>query len=147
MAMNINFDDGIEEITINNDKNRVLRVNVRDIGILDRVQHVADNFQNQIKTLGEELTITSDGEATVPEIAETVRKINDEMRTEFDSIFYDGASEIVFGKQNPLSMSNGNTIFNNFMTAFAEYIKPFIEKETKKMQKNIEKYRKAYKKK
>lgn len=147
MAMNINFDDGIEEITINNDKNRVLRVNVRDIGILDRVQHVADNFQNQIKTLGEELTITSDGEATVPEIAETVRKMNEEMRTEFDSIFYDGASEIVFGKQNPLSMSNGNTIFNNFMTAFAEYIKPFIEKETKKMQKNIEKYRKAYKKK
>lgn len=147
MAMNINFDDGIEEITINNDKNRVLRVNVRDIGILDRVQHVADNFQNQIKALGEELTITSDGEATVPEIAETVRKINDEMRKEFDSIFYDGASEIVFGNQNPLSMSNGNTIFNNFMTAFAEYIKPFIEKETKKMQKNIEKYRKAYKKK
>lgn len=147
MAMNINFDDGIEEITINNDKNRVLRVNVRDIGILDRVQHVADNFQNQIKTLGEELAITSDGEATVPEIAETVRKINDEMRKEFDSIFYDGASEIVFGNQNPLSMSNGNTIFNNFMTAFAEYIKPFIEKETKKMQKNIEKYRKAYKKK
>ena len=145
--MNINFDDGIEEITINNDKNRVLRVNVRDIGILDRVQHVADNFQNQIKTLGEELTITSDGEATVPEIAETVRRINQEMRTEFDSIFYEGASEIVFGKQNPLSMSNGNTIFNNFMTAFAEYIKPFIEKETKKMQKNIEKYRKAYKKK
>ena len=147
MAMNINFDDGIEEITINNDKNRVLRVNVRDIGILDRVQHVADNFQNQIKTLGEELTITSDGEATVPEIAETVRRINQEMRTEFDSIFYEGANEIVFGKQNPLSMSNGNTIFNNFMTAFAEYIKPFIEKETKKMQKNIEKYRKAYKKK
>lgn len=147
MAMNINFDDGIEEITINNDKNRVLRVNVRDIGILDRIQHVADNFQNQIKTLGEELTITSDGEATVPEIAETVRRINQEMRTEFDSIFYEGASEIVFGKQNPLSMSNGNTIFNNFMTAFAEYIKPFIEKETKKMQKNIEKYRKAYKKK
>ncbi|WP_294205770.1 hypothetical protein [uncultured Solobacterium sp.] len=147
MAMNINFDDGIEEITINNDKNRVLRVNVRDIGILDRVQHVADNFQNQIKTLGEELTITSDGEAAVPEIAEAVRRINQEMRTEFDSIFYDGASEIVFGKQNPLSMSNGNTIFNNFMTAFAEYIKPFIEKETKKMQKNIEKYRKAYKKK
>ena len=147
MAMNINFDDGIEEITINNDKNRVLRVNVRDIGILDRVQHVADNFQNQIKTLGEERTITSNGEATVPEIAETVRKINDEMRSEFDSIFYDGASEIVFGNQNPLSMSNGNTIFNNFMTAFAEYIKPFIEKETKKMQKNIEKYRKAYKKK
>lgn len=147
MAMNINFDDGIEEITINNDKNRVLKVNVRDIGILDRVQHVADNFQNQIKTLGEELIITSDGEATVPEIAETVRRINQEMRTEFDSIFYEGASEIVFGKQNPLSMSNGNTIFNNFMTAFAEYIKPFIEKETKKMQKNIEKYRKAYKKK
>ena len=147
MAMNINFDDGIEEITINNDKNRVLRVNVRDIGILDRVQHVADNFQNQIKALGEELTITSYGEATVPEIAETVRRINQEMRTEFDSIFYEGASEIVFGKQNPLSMSNGNTIFNNFMTAFAEYIKPFIEKETKKMQKNIEKYRKAYKKK
>nr|DAD83960.1 MAG TPA: tail assembly chaperone [Myoviridae sp. ctUFx54]DAE01767.1 MAG TPA: tail assembly chaperone [Myoviridae sp. ctLRE27] len=147
MAMNINFDDGIEEITINNDKNRVLRVNVRDIGILDRVQHVADNFQNQIKTLGEELTITSDGEAAVPEIAEAVRRINQEMRTEFDSIFYEGASEIVFGKQNPLSMSNGNTIFNNFMTAFAEYIKPFIEKETKKMQKNIEKYRKAYKKK
>lgn len=147
MAMNINFDDGIEEITINNDKNRVLRVNVRDIGILDRVQHVADNFQNQIKALGEELTITSDGEATVPEIAEAVRRMNQEMRTEFDSIFYDGASEIVFGKQNPLSMSNGNTIFNNFMTAFAEYIKPFIEKETKTMQKNIEKYRKAYKKK
>nr|DAT65448.1 MAG TPA: hypothetical protein [Caudoviricetes sp.]DAW02075.1 MAG TPA: hypothetical protein [Caudoviricetes sp.] len=147
MAMNINFDDGIQEITINNDKNRILRVNVRDIGILDRVQRVADNFQEKIKTLGEELTITSDGEAAVPEIAEAVRRMNQEMRTEFDSIFYDGASEIVFGKQNPLSMSNGNTIFNNFMTAFAEYIKPFIEKETKTMQKNIEKYRKAYKKK
>ena len=147
MAMNINFDDGIQEITINNDKNRILRVNVRDIGILDRVQRVADNFQEKIKTLGEELTITSDGEAAVPEIAEAVRRINQEMRTEFDSIFYEGASEIVFGKQNPLSMSNGNTIFNNFMTAFAEYIKPFIEKETKTMQKNIEKYRKAYKKK
>ena len=147
MAMNINFDDGIQEITINNDKNRILRVNVRDIGILDRVQRVADNFQEKIKTLGDELTITSDGEAAVPEIAEAVRRMNQEMRTEFDSIFYEGASEIVFGKQNPLSMSNGNTIFINFMTAFAEYIKPFIEKETKTMQKNIEKYRKAYKKK
>lgn len=147
MAMNINFDDGIQEITINNDNNRILRVNVRDIGILDRVQRVADNFQEKIKTLGDELTITSDGEATVPEIAEAVRRMNQEMRTEFDNIFYEGASEIVFGKQNPLSMSNGNTIFNNFMTAFAEYIKPFIEKETKQMQKNIEKYRKAYKKK
>lgn len=145
MAMNINFDDGIQEITINNDNNRILRVNVRDIGILDRVQRVADNFQEKIKTLGDELTITSDGEATVPEIAEAVRRMNQEMRTEFDNIFYEGASEIVFGKQNPLSVSNGNTIFNNFMTAFAEYIKPFIEKETKKMQKNIEKYRKAYK--
>lgn len=49
MAMNINFDDGIQEITINNDKNRILRVNVRDIGILDRVQRVADNFQEKSK--------------------------------------------------------------------------------------------------
>lgn len=150
MGMNINFDDGVKEISINNDESRILRVNLTDFGIIDRVDKAIKHLEEEMEKLeSEKIKLSADGEAQdgMSEVAEQIRKLNKLFRDEFDNVFYPGSSEIVFGKQNPLSISDGKTIFENFMVAFAKYIKPFIEEESKKTKKNIDKYRKLYKKK
>lgn len=150
MGMNINFDDGIKEISINGDENRILRVNVTDLGLIDRVDTSIKHLEREMEKLdSEKIKLSSDGEAQdgMSEVAEQIRKLNKLFRDEFDNVFYPGSSEIVFGNQNPLSISDGKTIFENFMVAFAKYIKPFIEEESKKTKKNIDKYRRLYKKK
>lgn len=143
--MNISFEEGYKEFTINNDPKRVLRVNVGDIGLIDRIEKSISEMKEKINEIGD-IAINENGDAEndLKEEAEAVRKVNSIMRKSFDSIFYPGASNIVFGKQNPIALVRGVTVYERFLEAFSKTVKPLMEEEARKSDERVRKYKEQY---
>lgn len=125
----INFEDGLKRLAINGDENRVIVVNPTDVGIVSRYREKLPDIE-----------AISENSAENPEI------IDKKIREFIDYIIGSQVSEIVFGKTNCLSMSGGQTIFENFLTAYMEYMKPEIKAEYELSKKRVEKYTKQLKK-
>ena len=122
----INFDDGLKRLAINGDENRVIVVNPTDVGIVARYREKLP----EIKKLSAET-----------ENFEEIPHILDKKVREFvDYIIGLPVSETVFGKTNCISMAGGQTIFENFLTAYMEYMKPEIKAEYERSKKRVEKY-------
>lgn len=131
---NINFDEGYKEFQINNDPNRVLRFNPRDMAFVEKLDNAKKEFQklqNEIKDKKEDV--------------ETITMANNKVRKIVDDIFYEGANQIIFGAQHPLTFIGGKTIFERFIEALGEIMKPYIEKENKLAEKRMKKYTDVYK--
>jgi hypothetical protein len=150
--LSINFEEGIKEFEINNDPNRLLKVNVTDIGIIDRIEKSIKDMQNEASKLAD-FKLNPDGSPAVDEdedakefemAAEAVRNVNRIMRKNFDAVFYPGSSNIVFGKANLASTINGKTIYENFMRAFIDTVKPYLESEGEKSNERISTYKEKY---
>ena len=143
--LNISFEEGYKEFTINNDPKRILRVNVGDIGLIDRMEKSIKEMKEKVNEIGD-IKIDDNGDAAsaLEEEAEAVRKINSIMRKSFDSIFYPGASNIVFGKQNPVALVGGITIYERFLEAFTKTVQPFLEAEAKQSEERVNKYKEQY---
>lgn len=142
----LNFDEGFKEFAINGDENRILRINPADIGIIDRMQESIDAMKKELEKISKNVPMTSAGTAASDDEQQvaTVRALNKLMRKQVDDVFYPGAAEVIFGRQNPLALSGGKTIYEKFFKALQAVIKPNIEAEMKKAQKNIGKYKEAY---
>ena len=142
---NINYDDGIRDFTINGDPNRILKVNINDMGIIDRVQKATEDIKKDLTLMkSSKIAINSSGDSAEKKFereAKVVREINNKLRKRFDQVFYKGASEIVFGTQNPLALnSSGATIYEAFLKAFVELMKPSFEEAAKASQERMSKY-------
>lgn len=131
--LNISYEDGVKEYTINNDPKRVLRFNPKDIGLIERLEKSSKEMQSEMDKL-KDVHINMDGTSVEEETAEVIRHANSVMRKAFDGIFYSGASNIVFGKQNPLSVVGGKSLYENVMNALIEVLKPAMEEESKEVQ-------------
>lgn len=143
--LNISFEEGYKEFTINNDPKRILRVNVGDVGLIDRMEKSIKEMKEKINEIGDiEIDENGNAESNLDIEAEAVRKVNSIMRKSFDSIFYPGASNIVFGKQNPIALVRGVTIYERFLEAFSKTIKPMIEAEAKHSEERVNKYKEQY---
>ena len=137
--LNITFEEGYEDIELNGDPNRVLRVNMGDVNIIPKLRDSFNTIKDRISELEKE-EMVDDAEANV----EVISKIDRFLRDNFDELFYKGASEIVFGNINPLAPArNGKTVYENFMEAFIEMVTNRLERESKESMKRIEKYQKA----
>lgn len=142
---NINYDDGIRDFTINGDSNRILKVNVNDIGIIDRVHKAIEDTKKDLNSMKmSKVAINSSGDSADKHLereAKLIRDVNNKLRKRFDQIFYKGASDIVFGVQNPIALnSSGMTIYEAFLQAFVEVMKPSFEEAAKASQKKVDKY-------
>lgn len=121
----INFDDGYKSYEINGDKNRVLRVNMTDFAIVGRMRAALETFE-RLKP-----------DATPEGLSEADRIARDQI----DNVFGAGASDIIFGRTNLLSLANGQPVCANFLEAVAPIIKADIEAEGKKSSERIAKYK------
>lgn len=122
----LDFEDGLKRLAINGDENRVIVVNPTDVGIVKR-------YREKLPEI-EELSADSGNPEEMPDILD--RKV----REFVDYIIGSPVSGIVFGKTNCLSMAGGQTIFENFLTAYMEYMKPEIRAEYERSKKRVEKY-------
>lgn len=141
------FNEGIKEFEINNDPNRILRFNPSDVGLVDRYYTCIEKMKEELKNV-DDIKIDENGDPmdSFEESAKTIHHVNDVLRSNFDEVFYEGAADVVFGKQNPLAFAGGQTIYENFMEALKGILEPEIEKEREKSEKNIRKYKEQYKK-
>lgn len=122
----LNFEDGLKHLAINGDENRIIVVNPTDVGIVARYREKLPEIEKLSEETGN---------------SEKISDILDKKVREFvDYIIGSPVSEIVFGKTNCLSMAGGQTIFENFLTAYMEYMKPEIQAEYENSKKRVEKY-------
>ena len=140
---NISFDEGIKEYTINNDPDRVLRINTSDISLLTRADEAEKNIDAFMKRY-DNIKIKADGTAdTDDETAYlAVKEITEYVREQIDYIFNASVCDVVFGRANPLSTSKGITLYERFLNAVMPIIRADIEAENKEAQKRAEKYTK-----
>ena len=137
--MNISFNENVKRITINNDPQRILIVNVSDFGILSRIADAEKKANGMLQKV-EAAENSTDFEGT----AGILKQYDEILREMFDEIFYKGASDVVFGKQNLLSVASGRTILENFFEAFTENMKPEFEAAAKALDDRVEKYKSNY---
>lgn len=146
--LNLNFDDGIREMSINGDESRILRVNLADFGLIDRVEKSLRDIEKDMKRMkAEKIGINSSGDSVdaLSADAQSIRKMNTALRKRFDQVFYDGAAETVFGKMNPLALNtDGVTIYEAFMRSFTEVMRPEFEAASKKSADRLRAYKTAF---
>lgn len=143
---NLNIDNGYKEFTINNDPNKVIRINLSDYSIVERINKAYEEI-DKITKINEDIELKSDGSplSELNKAAEIVSKINKAIKDQIDYIFDSPVSDMVFGNQSPLSTVNGVPLYERFLEAITPYIKEEIQKEQKASQKRIEKYTKVVK--
>lgn len=126
--MNLSFDSGIKEYTINGDPSRVIRINPSDFGIIERAEKAKAVLDNLSIDPGEE------------HYAEAVLSMDRAVREQIDAIFGEGTSQTAFGDVNCVSLAGGSPIFLNFLNAILPEVEKAITAERKKSEANIKKY-------
>ena len=136
MSKNINLNDGYEEITINNDPNRVIRVNPTDTNIIRRYNETI----KEIDELSKKYENIQDDELTLDEKTQIISDLDIEARKQLDYIVGSPIADIVFGNANCMSVAGGQTIYENFLDAYIAYMEPAIKAEYKKSRQRVAKY-------
>lgn len=133
---NLEFDDGLKHLAINGDENRIITINPTDIAVIKRYNEVIpqlDELSEKYKEIPQEKTV------------EAISELDKKAREFIDYIIGSPVSGTVFGTANCLSYAGGQTIFENFLTAYMNYMTPAIKSEYEKSKKRIEKYTKHIK--
>lgn len=157
---NINFNDGLEEIMINNDPKRVIQWNPTDSHFSKRYFE----FTDYIKGLYERLQALTGDIETVAQVvavdgvndavgskargaAEQITALGVELSEMLDNTFNAPISEMAFRGANPLSPTrDGRFLFDNFLTAIAPIVSASVEEANNAAQKRIRKYTEPVKK-
>lgn len=131
----INFDDGYKSYMINNDENKIIRINVTDLNTSKRFEDAVsaiDKLMDEVK---------GEGDISEERFIEADRVI----REQLDHVFGDGMCEIVFGKTNVLSATeSGKLLIEGFLDALLPVVKADMEAAAAKSRANIEKKMAAY---
>lgn len=145
--VSLKIDDGYKEYMVNNDPDRVIRVNLTDFAILERID-TANKAINEIMAGYKDVTINPDGSSTeqIESTVQAVKSISNLIRQQIDYIFNAPISNVVFGNQSPISSIKGQPYFVRFLDAILPEIEKEIKAEQKASEQRVNKYIKAYKK-
>lgn len=148
----INFNDGFETFTINEDPNRVIRINPKDGNILTRFEEAMRDLSGESEKLTD-IKVKADGtpgevnEASLRESADKLRNFNRLINEKLNYIFNADITEAAFGKQSPLSLvgPDNRFLFEVFLEAALEAVKAKLEESIKDRERRIGKYTDKYK--
>ncbi|MBO5179273.1 MAG: hypothetical protein J6B87_02880 [Clostridia bacterium] len=127
---NLSFDNGVRELVINGDENRIIRFNPCDYELLKRADGIYNRLDEKFKEIEEKEL-------------DTVEKLSQKdkvVREEIDYLLDSKVSDIVFGRTNCLSISNGEYIFSNFLAALMKYIENSMKEEEARSNEIIKQY-------
>lgn len=133
--LELGFDKGYEEIVIDKDKNKTIKIFLNDLNIIERIS-------NAQKVIEEKMSKEIDYEDKTNDNVNKILELDKVIKEQVDYIFDTNVSEIVFGNKSPMSTINGEFLIVIFLEKIIPIIKENIEKEQIKSQKNIEKYTK-----
>ena len=143
MSTNISFDEGYKEYTINDDPDRVIRVDTADYGILTRAKEAEKNIREYLKKY-DEIEINADGSAALDDDAaiDAVADLAAYVNKQIDFIFNAEVSKIAFGNASPLATRKGVPLYERFVNAILPIIQKDLEAENKAAQKRVDAYTK-----
>lgn len=125
MATMLNFDDGFQEVTINNDPTRKIRWNPTDVNFVDKFITFQRWVENDFKTKVESMGIS--GKSFDEYDQGSITQLGTEMCEAINTTFGRDVSTAAFQGVNPISpMSNGNLLFANFIEALMPIIEESI---------------------
>ncbi len=141
-------DDGTIEVPIRNkmgEKTGVFFFRPTDIGIIDRFNEMADEFE-QITAPLESVNINADGTADEKNDADftALKEAETRLYAACDKLFGGNMSEAFFGKMHPFSPVNGRFYCENALSAVGSYISRQFAREVKKVNSRIEQYTHGY---
>lgn len=99
---NLSFDDGYESITINNDKDRVIRFNPADPEIINRLVNLQNRFQDYQPEQDLELNPDGTPKNDMEKGAAFVAEFSHAMRLAFNDTFNADVYDTIFYRQSPL---------------------------------------------
>jgi len=138
---NLQFNDGFQKVTINQDSNRIISWNPNDVGFVDRylgfMEWVEKDFRPRV------MGLKIDKDKGLDDYQQgDISKLGEELNAAIDECFKSPVAEAAFVGVNPLSpMANGNLLFMNFFEA----LMPIIQKSVKDFEGARKKYTTAAK--
>lgn len=136
---NLNFNKGYKAFKINDDENAVIRINTRDIKILERLK-IASVKLKEIAKKYENLKSDDDNNVDENKIIKILSDCDKRAKEQIDYIFGEGVSKIVFGSMDCCSIVDGQPVFMGFLDAIIPIIEKDITGEQKLSARKIEKY-------
>lgn len=131
------FQEGYKEFTINGDASRTIRIKVSDLNLMQRITSLKKNLEEKEKMY--KGISTSTNPENIEESVEKMYLIEREVRVEIDQVFDAPICDTVFGSMNCMSPVNGKPVVRGFLMALI----PEIEKAWKSEEKKMKKYTKA----
>lgn len=128
-----------EEFQIGEDENAVIRINTRDMKILERMKIASENLKEIAKEY-EALKDDNDNELNVDKAIEVLAECDKKARNQIDYIFGAGTSKIAFASMDCCSIVDGQPVFMNFFDEISTFIEKAIIKEQGRSAKKISKY-------
>ena len=146
MKNNLDLGEEYVELTINNDETRVIRIDLRDLGMIERLSESYNKIEEFQKN-NADVEINADGTPTdgVVKSAEILTNFKNLICDQIDYILDAKVSHIVFGNKNPLSTVKGVPLYERFLNALKPYIEEIAKREQKESEKRISKYTKVIK--
>lgn len=146
--INITVDDGSIRVPILNKFGTeigVFFVRPTDIGIIDRWNKVANDFDNITAPL-ENVNINPDGTADEKNEAEqaALKEAEKRLYDACDYLFDGNMSEAFFGKMHPFSPVNGHFYCENALSAVSTFISRQFDREVAKVNNRVNKYTHGY---
>ena len=125
---NISFDDGYKSYMINNDENKVIRVNISDLNIKKRLEETHDKLFGEIDKAKDEGATT-----------EVITRIDNTIRETLNYVFGSDICTAAFGSANVLSpTTSGKLLIEGFLDAFLPMITEDIKSITIEHKKDVE---------
>lgn len=125
---------------IDGDDNRIIELNTSDMGILLRL----DEVEERLNKLADSVTFAPDSDESDDEKLKKLLNTDKEMRELMDYLFDSPISDICAPSGSMYDPFNGRYRFEHIMETLFVLYEDNIEKEYKKMAKNVQKHTDKY---
>lgn len=129
-----------KKFRIDGDDNRILELNTSDMNVLLRLDEVEQRLQN----LADSVTFDSESGETAEQSVKKLLSTDKEMRELIDYLFDSNVSEICAPSGSMYDPFNGKYRFEHIVETLFTLYEENIEKEYKKMSKNVQKHTAKY---
>lgn len=143
----LKFDEGYKEYMINDDPDRVIRINPSDLNMwqrcmdeMEKLGHVKDELQGNVKLLEDGTVDPTDENASAE-----WKKAEQGVKDCFNAIFNADVYDTLFNGQSPFSpVKGGKLLFESVMGGLMPIIKKNMKAGVEASNKRIQKYTAGY---
>ena len=135
-----------KRIRIDGDDNRIVEINISDMGVMDRLQNAYDRLVSLANEyhMAEEEEASEDEDVEVAKLIESLKNLDIKMRELVDYVFNANVSEVCVQDGTMADPVNGQFKFEYIIEKFLALYDKNFDMEFKKMSKSVSKHTNKY---